>query len=75
MEFSPKLHYGRKYIYSYIHYSKTMSRIQMDCEVQYTSDIRDRSGPCEIVPYIRMSLRTDGNYVHFGHTDRKNRLS
>ena len=28
-----------------------------------------------ISPYIRMSLITDGNYVHFGQTDRKNRPS
>ena len=36
-----------------------------------TSGIRDRAGPGQLVPYIRMSLITDGNYVHFRRTDRK----
>ena len=40
-----------------------------------TSDIRDRAGPGQLVAYIRLSLITGGNYVHFGQTDRKNRLS
>ena len=28
-----------------------------------------------LVPYIRMSLISDGNYVHFGQTDRERRPS
>ena len=43
--------------------------------LQWTLDIRDHSGPGQLVPYIRMSLITDRNYVHFGQTDRKNRPS
>ena len=43
--------------------------------IYITSDIRDRSGPGQLVPYIRMSLITDENYVHFGQTDRENRPS
>ena len=36
---------------------------------------KDRSGPGQIVPYVRMSLITDGNYVHSGQTNRKTRPS
>ena len=40
----------------------------------YTVDFGYK-GPGQLVPYIRISLITDGNYVHSGQTDRKNRPS
>ena len=40
--------------------------VRQDVPLQYnTTDIKDRSGLGQLVPYIRMSLITDGNYVHF----------